>query len=120
MKNIKTFEGFFDRFKKKEQEVQQDTYFDGGDAGTHAPKLMSGGKYKTEEDDIYAIFTKELDERKKNQRHRSYMHDAYHLFANSKEDMDRLKREYPKGGTYKGSEITGVATLNSKHYNFGQ
>lgn len=66
--------------------------------------------------DVYAFFTKELKDRKSNQKITSYTHDAYHIRFNSKKELEDLKKKYCIGAKYNGETITSTHLLNSKTF----
>lgn len=67
------------------------------------------------DNDVYCFMTKELRDRKKNHRHISMAHDAYHLEYNTPKKLKELQEKYPIGGTYKGETIIATSTMNSKN-----
>lgn len=113
MKNIKTFEGFFDFSKVKKDEIKD--Y--GGEGGVNAPLMPKYAEREitSNDNDVYCFFTKEQLERKKGQKHTSYAHDAYHMTFKSKKELEELKIKYPVGGTYNGETIERTTTMNSKN-----
>ena len=77
-----------------------------------APK-MRGGRDDSDKD-VYVIWTKEISDRKSNQKLRSYAHDAYHIHFKSEEELKELKEKYPVGAKYKGETITFTTLLDSR------
>lgn len=69
-----------------------------------------------EESDIYAIMTKSLRDGKKaaGQKITSLAHDAYHMKYSGLKELGELRKKYPVGGEYSGSEIVATGILNSK------
>lgn len=69
-----------------------------------------------EESDTYAVMTKSLKDRKKaaGQKLMSLAHDAYHFKYSGLKELEELRKKYPVGGEYHGSEIVGTGILNSK------
>jgi hypothetical protein len=80
----------------------------------HVPKMSGTIDYSNK--DVYAFFTKELLDRKKNQKHRSYTHDAYHIKYDGKEELEKLKEKYPVGAKYVDETITSISLLDSKTF----
>lgn len=116
MKNIKTFEGFFDFAKVKKSEIKN--YGSGGEGGVNAPLMPKYTERKITSknvDDVYCFFTRELLERKKSKKLKSYAHDSYQFTYSTPERLKELKEAYPVGGKYNGETITLTCTLNSKH-----
>lgn len=67
------------------------------------------------ENDIFAIMTQEHSDKKKNQRHTSMAHDAYHIEYKSIKELEDLEEKFPIGGKYNGETIISRCTLNKKN-----
>lgn len=103
MKNIKTFENFFDFAKIKKSEVV-DEFTD--------VKDVRQIKYVVKDtDNIFCVFTRELNNKNKE----PFSRDHYQFTFTSKERLRELKEKYPIGGKYNGETITSVGTLKGKH-----
>jgi hypothetical protein len=66
-------------------------------------------------DDVYAFFTKELNDRIANRDdfdgHISYSNHAYQFKYDTKDELMNLKEKFPVGGIYNGETITSTDTL---------
>lgn len=121
MKHIKMFEDFdFLKkiFKKKDHNIPN-LEEEKSPIEPHRLGEIRRSKYDIEierrENNVFAIMTKELSDRKKNQRHTSMAHDAYHYEYNGIEELEELERKYPIGGEYNGETITRTCTLNKNN-----
>lgn len=112
--NMKHIKKFFDIFKKSSEESQKDYKDRYVKEYSDEKKPKMRGTIDDSNKDTYAFFTKELLDRKKNQKHRSYAHDAYHIKYDGKEELEKLKEKYPVGGKYRNETITSTTLLDSK------
>jgi len=117
MKHISNFKLF--EYSIATQAVPESLDYDsnswqGKDLGIPSPKMKGGFLNDDSDKDIYAIFTRELLDRKSKQRLRSFAHDAYHIKFDSKEELEKLKEKYPVGAKYKEQTIVSISLLNSK------